>query len=475
MPTMKRITKMILVAMLLVILFTNTAFAQPVTTSENEQFMFFQNVKEFITNNYKEDVSEVQLLEAALAQILKQNPEVLEQAMEGMFNSLDQHSTFYNQHQYQQFTSAVEGQYGGIGIVISKRDGYVTIMSTMDNTPGKRAGLRAEDKIVYVNELDITGYDTNMAVSLMRGDPGTIVELGIKRPGEEEILYVKIVREIIKVNPLTYEVLEGNIGYIRISDFNANTDEYMRKVLREFDMQQIEKIIVDVRSNPGGSLDQVIKVAQRFVPEGPIVHIEYKQDEKETIFGTLPTAPYELVVLINTGSASASEILAGAIQDRGVGKVVGVPSFGKGTVQQLLPLRIGGAIKMTIANYLTPNGDKIEGKGIIPNLMVENVTKAINTDELEPVEILRRPTIGDRGKDVLAAKQRLHILGYDVGQVNEELDEKTFNAIKSFQAEQKLYPYGVLDFTTQGAIDNAIKALEVEVDMQLQKAIELLR
>lgn len=472
---MKNIRKVILVVMILTILLTTTVLAQPEAIKTNVNFMFLQDVKEFITNNYKEDVSEVQLLEAALEKILRENPQLLEPALEGMFNSLDQHSTFYNQHQYQQFTSAVEGQYGGIGITISKRDGYVTIMSVMDNTPGRRVGLRAEDKIVYVNELDITGYDTNMAASLMRGDPGTTVELGIKRPSEEEILYFKIVREIIKINPITYEILEDNIGYIRIADFNANTDEYMRQTLNEFEEKQIEKVILDVRNNPGGSLDQVIRVARRLVPQGPIVHIEYKQQETEIISGTLAQAPYELVVLINEGSASAAEILAGAIQDREVGKVVGVPSFGKGTVQQLMSLPFGGAIKMTIANYLTPNGDIIEGRGILPNVEVENVREPINIDALEPVEIVRRPTLGDKGKDVLAAKQRLEILGYDVGQVNEELDEKTFNVIKKFQAEQNLYPYGVLDFTTQKAIEDAVKALELEVDKQLEKAIEMLK
>jgi carboxyl-terminal processing protease len=249
----------------------------------------------------------------------------------------------------------------------------------------------------------------------------------------------------------------------------------MQKALTVFDSQKIKKVIIDVRNNPGGSLEQVVEVAKHFVPNrGAIVHIEYKDNQKQTYYSDLQKTKYEVVVLINEGSASASEILAGAIQDSKAGKIVGVKSFGKGTVQEVLPLRVGGAIKMTIARYLTPNGRAIDGDGIHPDIEVKNIKKKVDANTLEKLSYTVKPTLGDKGKDVLAAEQRLKLLGYDVDEPDEILDEKTFKAIKDFQAEQKLFSYGVLDITTQIALNNAVQDVEIEVDKQLEKAMELL-
>ncbi len=442
---------------------------------ENPNTIYLQNIVKFIKANYKFEVDDAQLLESALIKIIEENPAMLEKAVEGMFDSLDQHTTYFNEEQYDQFATQVDGQFGGIGIRVMNKDGYVTVVAPLENTPGERAGLKSGDKIVSVNELDITGYDINMAVPFMRGEQGTSVKLGIKRDGVEGILYFTIVRDIIKLNPITNRILEEQVGYIKISDFNANTDEYLAAVLKNFDEENITKIIIDVRNNPGGSLSEVVRVARHFVPEGPIVHIEYKDETKrKTEFSYLKDLKYEVAVLINEGSASASEILAGAIQDTDAGTIIGTKSFGKGTVQQLLPLKIGGAIKITIARYLTPNEISIDGDGIHPDITVENMKEKIDTSILETLESTRKPTIGDAGSDVLAAEQRLQLLGYDVGEPDETFDEKTLQAVKLFQAEQELYAYGVLDFTTQRKLDETVKELEVIIDKQLEKAVETL-
>ncbi len=480
----KRITAIIIIFTLL---FTCQVFAeegqeqQQQEQSQQEQIedpniIYLKNVMKFIKTNYKFEVDDAQLLESALINIIEENPELLEKAVDGMFESLDQHSTYFNEEQYNQFSTQVDGQFGGIGIKVMNKDGYVTVVAPLENTPGERAGLKSGDKIVSVNELDITGYDINMAVPFMRGESGTPVKLGIKRDGTDGILYFTIVRDIIKLNPISHRVLEEQIGYIKITDFNGNTNEYLEKALHSFDESEISKIIIDVRNNPGGSLNQVVRVAKHFVPEGPIVHIEYKDETKrKTEVSYLKDQKYEVVVLINEGSASASEILAGAIQDTDAGTIIGTKSFGKGTVQQLLPLKIGGAIKITIARYLTPNEISIDGDGIHPDITVENIKEKLDMSVLETLEATRKLTIGDAGKDVLAAEQRLQLLGYDVGEPDETFDEKTFLAVRHFQAEQELYPYGVMDFTTQHKLDNTVKELEITIDKQLEKAVEVLK
>lgn len=479
---MKMLKRLAVLLLITIFLFSSTTavVAQDQTDQAQQEqqdpnFIYLQGVKEFIKKHYKYEVEDEELLEGALETILRENPELLDKAIEGMFDSLDPYSTYFDETEYNQFSTTVDGQYGGLGIVISNRDGYVTVVSPMDDSPGKRAGLKPGDKIVSVNDIDISGYDTNLAVPLMRGEPGTSVTLGIKRKGHDGILYFTIVRETIKLNPISHEVLEDNIGYIKISDFNANTEEYLQQALTEFDEQGITKLIIDVRNNPGGSLKQVVEVARHFVPKGPIVHIEYKDEKLETQYSELEETKYELVVLINEGSASASEILAGAVQDTEAGTIVGVKSFGKGTVQQLLPLRIGGAIKMTIARYLTPDKRAIDGDGIHPDIEVQNMKKKYDVSTLEKLEILRKPTLGDAGKDVLAAEQRLELLGFDIDEPDEMLDEKTFEAIKQFQAMNHLHPYGVLDFTTQMALERKVNELEIEIDKQLEKAIEILQ
>lgn len=454
----------------------NAAKETKINEKGEANYKYFKKVKDYIEKKYKFEVSSDKLLEGVIEKIIKENPDMLEKALGGMFEKLDEHSTYFSGEEYESFSTSVEGKFGGIGIIVEKNDEYITILAPMDDTPGKRAGLKAADKIVFVNELNITGYDINMAVSLMRGEPGMPVRLGVMRKGFDELLYFDIVRDIIKLNPVAHKVLDGNIGYIRIASFNSNTDEYFDSVLEEFDEQEVDKIIIDVRNNPGGSLEQVVRVASNFVADkGPIVHIEYKDEEKQTYYSRLEKSKYKVAILVNEGSASASEILAGAIQDSKAGVVIGAKSFGKGTVQEVLPVKTGGAVKMTIARYLTPSGRSIHKEGIRPDIVVKNIMVKVDVSDLDDLVVTRKPTINDKGKDILAAEQRLKLLGYDIETPDEDFDEKTFIAVRNFQAERKLHPYGVLDFTTQIALEEAVYSLEREVDKQLEEAIDFMK
>lgn len=402
--------------------------------------------------------------------------ELMEGAYNGLFEVLDNHSNYFSPEEYQSFNVESSGSFGGIGISIGMRNGNITIIAPIEDTPGDRVGLKSGDIIKYVDSTDISEYNLTKAVKLMRGEAGTKVRLGIIRGNSSDILYFDIVREIIEINPIKHEVIEDNIGYIKILQFNDNTYVNMKAALKELLAENVEGIVVDVRNNPGGSLSEALKITDYFVPKGsPIVHIDYKGDRKETYRSQLKKIDLPLVVLVNGGSASASEIFAGAIKDTESGVIVGTKTYGKGTVQTVTPTPNGGGIKLTIAEYLTPNERKIDDVGLTPDIIVENVTDE-NRDDIKafvPMIEEVKPNKGDKGLNVYGAQQRLVYLGYEVD-ITGILDEKTYDAIKKFQDTEGLFPYGVLDFTTKERLNQ--KAIDVyyggSSDLQLEKAIE---
>ncbi len=427
-----------------------------------EELEFLQLVIEFVKANYVEEV-DIQTL--------------IDGAYKGVFEQLDPYSVYYTKEEYEDFDTQVNGTYEGIGIHITIRDDLVTVIAPIEGSPADKAGLKPGDKIIYVDDIDVRDYTLDQAASLMRGEPGTEVRLGIMREGEPGLLYFQIVRDRIEINTVKYEILEDNIGYIRITDFNEHVSKNVEDALEELDAKGITDIIIDLRNNPGGLLDEVVEIAENFIPEGPIVHIDRRNGERETHNSRLKELKYNLAVLVNEGSASASEIFAGAVQDTGAGVIIGTRTFGKGTVQTVLHLKNGGALKMTIARYLTPNERVIDGEGLTPDIIVENPYPAERyLDELAPIKGNRKPSRTVIGLDVLGAEQRLDVMGYEVGEVDGVFDGMLEEAVKQFQADNGLYSYGVLDLATQEKLqerfDEYIK--QDDVDEQLQKAVEVL-
>lgn len=318
---------------------------------------YFLGVMDYIKENYAFEVSDQELLEGAI---------------KGLFYNLDEYSEYYTEEELQMLMEGVSGDFVGIGVYITEKDGYITVVSPIEGSPAEKAGLKPEDKIVFVDGKSMDEISSDEAVSLMKGEKGTKVKLGIKREDKKEILYFDITRDEIKINPVSYKIMDNNIGYIRIAQFNNHVYENLVPVLKEFDKKNISKIIVDLRDNPGGYLDEVVEVSRLFIPNGPIVHIKYKDGTEDTYDSYQAKAKYKLAVLVNEGSASASEIFAGAVQDRKVGTIVGVTTFGKGVVQDIIPLTNGDGIKLTVAEYLTPNRRYIHNKGIVPDIVVQN-------------------------------------------------------------------------------------------------------
>lgn len=302
---------------------------------------------------------------------------VVQGAIKGMLKALDDPYTRFMDPQSlkREQEDMFLGRFGGLGIIISMKDDQLIIISPIEDTPAYKAGVKAGDKIVEIDGKSTEGMGVDEAVDILRGEKGTEVILGIKRENVEEILEISIIRDIIEVKAVKKEVMgkNNNLGYVRITTFNVNTKPELEEVLNEFKKDSdIHGIILDLRNNPGGLLDSAIEVASKFIKEGPIVHIKDRDGIVATIESRGNEYPeWPLFVLVNEGSASASEIVAGAIQDTGRGKLLGEKTFGKGVVQQVFNLYDGSGIAITTSEYFTPNERSINHIGIEPDILVE--------------------------------------------------------------------------------------------------------
>ena len=292
-------------------------------------------------------------------------------AVKGLVNALgDPYSVYMDPKMYSELMLETKGSFGGVGIVLGVKDKKLTVVAPIEGTPAEAAGILSGDQIVRIGELDTKDMALDEAVGKIRGPEGSKVTLTIQRNGKEAQEF-PLTRATIVIKSVSGKMLDKEMGYIRVSMFSETTSKDFVRKLEELKDQGMTSLVLDLRNNPGGLIDQCVKVAELLVPKGPIVSVIGKDGSRETYHSSSTTAPLPLTVLVNGGSASASEIVAGAIQDRGVGKLVGVKTFGKGSVQRLMPLDKESAVKITIAEYHTPNDRSIHGKGIIPDVLVE--------------------------------------------------------------------------------------------------------
>ncbi len=297
-------------------------------------------------------------------------------AIRGMLNTLDPHSSFMPPEVYREMQMETKGKFEGLGIVIEKKNGLLMVVSPIEDTPAFKAGIQSGDNIIKIDGEPTKNISLNEAAMKMRGPRGTDVTITIMRKGFAKPKDITIVRDIIPLRSVRYEVLEKEIGYVRISQFNERTASDFEKALQKLNVlgkAPLKGLIVDLRNNPGGLLDQAVKVADKFIASGVIVSIEGRSKEQKMKFtahksGTLEN--YPLVVLVNGGSASGSEILAGALQDHGRALILGTQTFGKGSVQTIFPLKDGSGLKLTTARYYTPSGRSIQAMGITPSIIV---------------------------------------------------------------------------------------------------------
>lgn len=305
----------------------------------------------------------------------KIDPEKLKYgALKGLVEALgDPYTRYEDPQEYKEEQIQLEGKYGGLGIIITKKDDKVVVVSPIEDTPAYKAGLKADDEIVRIEEEPTQGMSLSKVVKLLRGEPGTKVTIWIRRPGKDKLLKFTLTRAQIELKAVKSEMLGNDIAYIRITYFNQNTTKELKSAIEGLRKKGFKGIILDLRNNPGGLLNEAVSTAKMFINKGVIVSTKGRYPWHTVVYeadgSAIPYCP--MVVLVNRGSASASEIVAGALQDHGRAKLVGVRTFGKGSVQTVIPFNDGSALHITIAYYYTPAGKLIHEKGLNPDVLVE--------------------------------------------------------------------------------------------------------
>ena len=348
---------------IIIILFlTSLVFSNYSISNENDIYKkidLFGEVLEKINEEYVDDINQ---------------SESMDSAINGLLQSLDPYSAYMSPEIFNEMRTETSGEFGGLGIEVSMESGVVKVISPIDDTPASRAGIKAGDYIVKIDDTQVQGKTLSEAVDLMRGPVGSSIELIVRRRGEKKAITFNIRREIIKIQSVKSDLLENDIGYIRLTSFNENSSEQIERKIKNLEKnQKIKAYILDLRNNPGGLLSQAIKISDFFLDNGEIVSTKSrKPSENRKWFaneGDL-TEGKTLVVLINYGSASASEIVAGALKDHKRAIVLGENSFGKGSVQSIIPLKNKGAIRLTVAKYYLPSGKSISEVGVSPDIEI---------------------------------------------------------------------------------------------------------
>jgi len=339
----------------------NTEKSQPEGQLPLRELRVFTQVFEQIRRGYVEEVKDTELLDNAIA---------------GLLLELDPHSAYLNESDYDELKESATGEYGGLGMVVGSERGMIKIISPIDDTPAAKAGIKAGDLIVEVDGAPVRGMALQKAIDKLRGEKGTSIDLTVLRDDQEVPIEFTIIRDIIQVSSVRSRILEPGYGYVRISQFQTSSGDDFKKELLELKQQEIELkgVIIDLRNNPGGLVPASVEISDAVLDGGTVVYTEGRLPSSNSTYqatsGDL-LAGIPIVVLINGGSASASEIVAGALQDHRRAAIIGTQSFGKGSVQTVIPLGDGRAVKLTTARYYTPSGRSIQAEGIVPDIIVE--------------------------------------------------------------------------------------------------------
>ena len=354
------------ILILISIILLNLFILNKANTVENNIYKkidLFGEVLEKINNEYVDEINQ---------------SESMDSAINGLLQSLDPYSAYMSPEIYEEMQTETSGEFGGLGIEVSMESGVVKVISPIDDTPASRAGIKAGDYIVKINNIQVQGKSLSEAVDLMRGPVGSGIELIIRRVGKKKAITFNIVREVIQIRSVKTDTIKKNIGYIRLTSFNENSGMQIKEKIKEFENNEnINAYILDLRNNPGGLLSQAIRVSDFFLNEGEIVSTKSrKSSENRKWFakkGDLIDGK-TLIVLINYGSASASEIVAGALKDHKRAIILGENSYGKGSVQSIIPLKNNGAIRLTVAKYYLPSGESISEVGVKPDIEINEET-----------------------------------------------------------------------------------------------------
>ncbi|MEH7290439.1 S41 family peptidase [Priestia megaterium] len=441
----------------------------PLTTSSNdskvekEELDKIEQAYELISSKYYKDVDDKKLLDGAI---------------QGMVQTLgDPHSSYMDKKTAQQFTQSLDSSFEGIGAEVSMVDGKVTIVAPFKQSPAEKAGLKPNDQILKIDGKSIAGLELNEAVLKIRGKKGSTVTLDVQRPGVKETMKVKVVRDEIPIETVYSSVKNVNnkkIGYMEITSFSESTGDEFTKQLKKLENKNIDGLVLDVRGNPGGYLTSVEKMLDKLVTnKKPYIQIEDRNGERQKVVSSMKKQKdYPIVALIDGGSASASEILAGALKEAGGYKLVGEKSYGKGTVQQAVPMEDGSNLKLTFYKWLTPDGNWINEKGIKPTVEV----KQPDYYYANPIQVDKKPLTRDMtGDQVKNAQVMLKGLGFEPGRTDGYFSKETETAVTAFQKANKQKATGEIDEDTAALLQTKLleKIKSKDEDRQLQTALKL--
>ena len=436
----------------------NFNFFREDEADERDEYSLLYEVMETLDQEYIDDIDREKLLEGAI---------------DGLLGTLDDpQTTFLDAEDMDEFTEFVVGSFGGVGIRVIDSDEGLTVVDVLPGTPAENAEMQPGDRVQYVEDEDIREMEMERSVELIRGEIGSEVNLQVQRPGAEDLMDFSLVRQEVSAPTVESDWLDADagLGYLEINQFGGNTGEQFRNELLDLEGEGLEGLVLDLRGNPGGILGEALEVARMLVPEGEIVRIVDRHDEvKDVYHSQAEEKPYPIVVMIDSHSASGSEIVAGALHERAGSYLVGEPTFGKATVQEIKRFDGGRGMRFTASRYETPGGVDLHGEGLTPDYEVEMPPYLQFYYHLIPGELSQ----GDYGKTVEVLQDMLNALGYDIesqGYFGEETEE----ALRQFQEDQGVVVDGKFNditwLTLQEEMDKVIK----DVDTQLQKALELL-
>lgn len=473
----KFLTRIAAAALSVTMLPSICVFADEVPAADNiktsVEYEAYEQIAGYIAEMYLDDSYTAEdIMKLGLSEYLKKNgDDALVALLKSALQGLDDYSDFYTKSEYIEYTNVLNKTFYGLGVMLQQSGEYVEITGfAEENSLAEQSGFKIGDKIVKVGGISVVGNSVAEVRNLVVGELGTTVTITVLRDGKT----VEITGTRTAVNDSTVSggVLEGNIGYIKIASFSSDTAEEFREVVKDLKNDGVKRVILDLRNNTGGLVSAAVEIAQEIVPRGKIVEVKFRDETKNHIYySELNQNPFNMVVLVNGRTASASEILAGAIQDSGMGILMGEQTYGKAVIQSSYPLNNGMVFKLTVGQYFTRNGNEIDHIGLTPNREVKNYTKKIDTTGYTKFDFLTPVSLGASGVNVKAAKERLAVMNYFIGNLsNDVFNTDLKEAIKKFQADNDMTDSGVLDVATQIRLKEVFESLEAVVDVQMQEA-----
>lgn len=465
-----------------------TAFAvttQPVVfahTAEKEidtsiEYQGYEMISDYIANQYIDDTYTAEdIMKLGVSSYLeKYGDDALVEFLKGALHALDDYSDFFTREEYIEYMNEINSTFYGLGVSLQQNGEYVEIVEFVEEGGlAQQSGFQVGDKIVAVGGVDIVGCSVTEVRNLVVGELGTAVDITVLR-GDERINLVGI-RTAVNTSTVSGTVLKNGIGYVKILSFSKNTSEEFADVVNKLKNENVKKLILDLRNNGGGQVIAAVDVARQIVPKGKIIDVEYRDKNlNHTYNSDLREPPFEIVTLVNEHTASSAEILASAIQDSGVGILMGENTYGKAVIQSPFYVNNGMVIKLTIGSYITRNGNEINKVGLIPDILVENEKKKVDTSSYTKFDFITPVSLGASGDNVMAAKERLSDMNYYSGNMhNDVYNVDLKESVALFQRKHGLADSGVLDIPTQIKLKEVFEQLDMELDTQLDEAYKYL-